>query len=335
MADWHGPETPSRRNSRHGPPDESASQDRCLRPAERGTNQENLAVIVDENGRRTISVTWPLVTGNFTRSDHHHIAEFRGLDLKFGHGTPDKLNNWLGFGCLSGLLGATTIGLLLASRFRDGLLVGICWMLLALVGFGVTFRGRAKVPSSSEEQYLVLDQPSDVEIFDKALDAGKKLIASWQQVHSVLAVGELPMQVGPEVGDSLWLLAGLLRQRATLAAQSEELDQAFADLPPQSEVYQQVQQRSAQAQRQITRLDTEILSRVAALECLAEESLEFARYARAVDGAFKLIEGVDRSLEASGQYGDHRTDPGQDLSDRARGLIHAYHELTSVNRADQ
>ena len=127
----------------------------------------------------------------------------------------------------------------------------------------------------------------------------------------------------------MWSLARLSRQRSTLGPQLGAVDETLADLPPEAEVFQELQRRRVRIEGRLAMLEAEIDNRVEALEQLANESAGFARYTEALDKSLRVIKEVGRLTE----FADHYDDPASGMADRVRGLIRAYSELTSRNRA--
>jgi hypothetical protein len=282
--------------------------------------EEFLVVVIDRSGTRTVCLTWPDVKGQYASNNHGGILELRGTDLKVS--APRWSPAYMTAAAL--LVVVVTLVVCVWSTIWRAVLAGVVAVLLATVG-AMILSGVARLRSRWNEEAITLDEPAEIRSFDRAYEAGKDLVDSWDRVRTFLPADEFPTRVGPDVRDSLWSLAGLFVRCSELSRQLGTINEALSDVSSQTEVFSTLQRRRERVEGQVELIEATLRERVAALEGLAAESASFAHYIEAVERALHVIEDIDRTTETSGYHDDLATG----MADRTRGLVLAYREVTS------
>jgi hypothetical protein len=116
--------------------------------------------------------------------------------------------------------------------------------------------------------------------------------------------------------------------RSALRDQRDELEQIHTALPPNTEVWREVDDRVAQLDAALAAFDTEVDARLAAFIDLSERCQRYVREERAIARAREAVLRADQALGDALAPVDGALEPGRELADRTAAVLAAYRELT-------
>lgn len=224
-----------------------------------------------------------------------------------------------GTAAVAGVVAGTVLGVAATAA------LGIPVAAVALVGAVVGYRRRAaRLSTAWQREHRVLAHTEDVEAFNAARAATESIIAAWPHLGA-LAGADDP---GPALARSLWNLSEFLVARADVRDAHEDLVRVRGDLPPDTELAGDVDDRLAQLDASLARVQAEIDVRVGAFEDLARRCGRYLREERAIARAREAVRDADQTLSVPGPLGDLALEPGNELAERTRAVLDAYRELT-------
>jgi hypothetical protein len=226
---------------------------------------------------------------------------------------------WYGVAVVAGM----AAGVVTAEAVSLG--VGLPLTVATVVAFVLGYRRRRRVLAEAwRDRHRVLDHADDTHAFTTARQAAERVIDAWPRIGAMVGVAD----PGPVLARSLWTLSEVLVNRGALRGQRDELEQIRADLPPDTEMWREVDDRVAQLDTALSAFDTEVDVRVAAFTDLSERCRRYIREQRAIGRAREVVLRADRALGDARAPGDGTHEPGHELADRTAAVLDAYHELT-------
>jgi hypothetical protein len=201
------------------------------------------------------------------------------------------------------------------------------------VGAGVAVLGylpaaihQRRVNRAWPRSHRVLTDPRDREALLGALSTALRALHAWPALRAMLSLDD----PSPALASSLWDLATMLSQRATIRETYNKLVQVAGDVPDDSPVHTDVAARLAQAEATRRRLDGEIERRLRDLTTLADEAEKFVRQQEALAEARTVVQDADEVLgTVSLPPQPAGADASAEVVERTTAVLAAYQELTS------
>jgi hypothetical protein len=116
--------------------------------------------------------------------------------------------------------------------------------------------------------------------------------------------------------------------RAALRDQRDELEHVRSDLPTDTDVRREVDDRLAQLDAALAPFDAEVDARLAAFTDLSQRCRRYVREERAIAHAREAVRRTDQALGDTLAPVDGAWEPGRELADRTAAVLAAYRELT-------
>jgi hypothetical protein len=224
-----------------------------------------------------------------------------------------------GTAAVAGLVAGTAVSVAATAA------LGIPLAAVALVGAVVGYRRRAATLAESwQRNHRVLTRDEDVEAFNAARAATERIVDAWPHLGALAGTGD----PGPALARSLWNLSEFLVARSALRDKHEDLVRARTDLPPGTELADEVADRLAQVAASLAAVQADIDVRLDAFEGLAERCARYLREEQAIARARAAVRGADQALSEPGPLADIALEPGNELAERTRAVLDAYRELT-------
>src|SRR3989440_2980469 len=269
---------------------------------------------VEDSVSGTVELTW-LVPYPVTR-DGSQMADSTVSEEPPGLGAAKA---WYGAGAVVGLsAGAVVTG---AVSLGLGLPLALATLVAAAVGYG---RRKGAVTEAWRHRHRVLRHPEDTRAFTAAREIGDRVVEAWPWIGGMVGVPD----PGPALAQSLWTLSDVLERPAVLRDQRDDLEQARTDLPADTEVWREVDDRVAQLDTSLAAFDAEVDARLAAFADLAERCERYVREERAIARARDAVLRADQALGDARVPVDGALEPGHELADRTAAVLDAYRELT-------
>jgi hypothetical protein len=229
---------------------------------------------------------------------------------------------WYGVGAGVGLLS----GVVVTGAFSLGL--GLPLTLATVVALALGYRRRrGLVTEAWRHRHRVLRHAEDTRAFTTARQAAEWVIDAWPRIGAMVGVAD----PSPVLARSLWTLSEVLVSRGALRDQRDELDQVRADLPTDTEVWREVDDRVAQVNTALAAFDTEVDARIDAFTDLSERCQRYVREERAIARAREALLRADQALNDALAPVEGALEPGHELADRTAAVLAAYRELTRDN----
>jgi len=226
---------------------------------------------------------------------------------------------WYGVGAVVGLSSGVVV------TEANSLGLGLPLMLATVVALALGYRRRRGVVTEAwRHRHRVLRHAEDTHAFTTARQAGNRVIDAWPRIGTMVGV----VDPGPVLAESLWTLSEVLVSRSALRDQRDELEQVHTDLPPDTEVWREVDDRVAQLDTALAAFDTEVDARLAAFTDLSERCQRYVREERAIARAREAVLRADQALGDALAPVDGALEPGHELADRTAAVLAAYRELT-------
>jgi hypothetical protein len=226
---------------------------------------------------------------------------------------------WHGVGAVVGL----SAGVVVTGAFSLGL--GLPLTLATVVALALGYRRRRDVVTEAwGRRCRVLRHAEDTDAFTTARQASEWVIDAWPRIGAMVGVAD----PGPVLAGSLWTLSEVLVSRSTLRDQRDELEQINTDLPTDTEVWREVDDRVAQFDTALAALDTEVDARLATFTDLSERCQRYVREERAIARARAAMLRADHTLGEALAPMDGALELGQELAERTAAVLAAYRELT-------
>jgi hypothetical protein len=226
---------------------------------------------------------------------------------------------WYGVGVVAGM----ATGVVATESISLGL--GLPLTLAAVVALLLGYRRRKGFLTETwRHRHRVLDHADDIHAFTTARRATERVIDAWPRIGTMVGVAD----PGPVLARSLWTLSEVLANRSALRDQRDELEQIRADVPPDTEVWHEVDDRVAQLDTALSALDTEVDVQLAAFTDLSERCQRYVREERAIGRARDAVLRADQALGDARAPVDRAREPGHELADRTAAVLDAYQELT-------
>jgi hypothetical protein len=194
-----------------------------------------------------------------------------------------------------------------------------------LGGYGIARYSRRKVRLAEawRRNHVTLTD-DDARAFREALTAVRHIIGVWPRIRPLVDVSD----PSPALARSLWALSEVLANRARVRSGHQRLRQAQADLPVDTRVKEQVDDRLTQTRALLAELDADVHRRMESLATIADECLQFVREQQAIARARDAVRHVDQelgSIVAAGPAGHEGT---EELGVRTQTILAAYRGLT-------
>lgn len=227
-------------------------------------------------------------------------------------------------GNVGGLAGlAIAGGLAFATTPWLGLPVGAA---VAVLGYLPATIHQRRVNRAWSRSHRVLTDHRDREVLLGALSTALRALHAWPALRAMLSLDD----PSPALASSLWDLATILSQRATIRETYNKLVQVAGEVPDDSSVHTDVAARLAQAEATQRRLDGEIERRLRDLTTLADEADKFVRQQEALAEARTVVQDADEVLgTVSAIPQPAGADASTELAERTTAVLAAYRELTS------
>jgi len=226
---------------------------------------------------------------------------------------------WYGVGAVVGLSAGVV------ATEAANLAVGLPLALVAVVTLALGYRRRKGVIAETwRQRHRVLRHAEDTHAFTTARQASERIIDAWPLIRAMVGVAD----PGPVLAGSLWTLSEVLVNRGALREQRDELEHIRTDLPPDTEVWREVDDRLAQLDTALAAFDTEVDARLATFTDLSGRCQRYVREERAIAQAREAMVRADQALgDALAPVGG-ALEPGHELADRTAAVLAAYRELT-------
>jgi hypothetical protein len=226
-------------------------------------------------------------------------------------------------GNVGGLVGlAIAGGLAYATTPWLGLPVGAA---VAALGYWPAAVRQRRVHRAWPSSHRVLTDHRDRETLLAALSTALRALHAWPALRATLPLDE----PSPALAGTLWDLATILSQRATVRETSDKLRRVAGEVPDDSSVHTDVAVRLAQAEATRRRLDGEIERRLRNLTTLADEAERFVRQQEALAEAQAVVRDADEVLGTIGATPQRAIeDASTELVERTTAVLAAYRELT-------
>jgi hypothetical protein len=233
-------------------------------------------------------------------------------------------------GNVGGLVGlAIAGGLAYATTPWLGLPVGAA---VAALGYWPAAVRQRRVQRAWPSSHRVLTDHRDREVLLTALSTALRALNAWPALRATLPLDD----PSPVLASTLWDLATILSQRATVRETHDKLTRVAEEVPDDSSVHTDVAARLAQAEATRRRLDGEIERRLRDLTTLADEADKFVRQQEALSEARAVMQDADEVLGTIGEAPQPAgaeyplaTDASTDLVERTTAVLAAYRELTN------
>ena len=226
---------------------------------------------------------------------------------------------WYGVGAVVGL----SSGVVVTEAYSLGL--GLPFTLAAIVALAWGYRRRRGVLTEAwRQRHRVLRHADDIHSFTTARQASERVINAWPRIGAMVGIAD----PGPVLARSLWTLSELLVSRRALRDQRDELDQVRTDLPTDTEVWRDVDDRLAQVDTALAGFDSNVDARLAAFTDLSERCQRHVREERATARARQALLRADQALGDTLAPVEGSLQPGHELADRTAAVLAAYRELT-------
>ncbi|WP_326999965.1 hypothetical protein OHA72_33140 [Dactylosporangium sp. NBC_01737] len=290
-----------------------------------------LFVVLDGAGGCLVALDEPALAGPVSRAGRDGVIHL------VPSGRPRLRPDPPGSTGLRLLTGAGTVAVAGATVALSALLTPIVGAPLGAAGLalcGAGHRtGRSALDRRWADRHRTLHRPAEAEVFAGAFSAAQTVLMLWPRLRDLVQVAT-PRR---ELAGSLWTLAGLLHDRATLDEQLASLSRAMTRLPagrPAAAPLQEgLAQRRALIRDSLAGLAAAVDARVAALETLAGECVDLVRDERAVRVAVEAIQRADRSLGLVVPAAVTAPDETGELAAQTRSIVAAYRELTGLTRS--
>jgi hypothetical protein len=206
-----------------------------------------------------------------------------------------------------------------------GLGVGLPVTLVAVVAVALGYRRRRGVVTDAwRRRHRVLRHAEDTGAFTAARRACERVFDAWPRIGAMVGVSD----PGPALARSLWTLSEVLVSRGALREQRDELEHIRADLPTDTDVSREVDDRLAQLDAALAAFDSEVDDRLAAFTALSEGCQRYVREERAIAQAREALLRADQALGARLPPVHGAPEPGRELAERTAAVLDAYSELT-------
>jgi hypothetical protein len=233
-------------------------------------------------------------------------------------------------GNVGGLVGlAIAGGLAYATTPWLGLPVGVA---VAALGYWPAAVRQRRVHRAWPRSHRVLTDQRDREVLLTALSTALRALRAWPALRAMLPLDE----PSPVLASTLWDLATILSQRATVRGTYDKLMRVAGEVPDGSSVHTDVAARLAQAEATRQRLDGEIERRLRDLTTLADEADKFVRQQEALSEARAVVQDADEVLgtigvppQPAGAEYPLAADASTELVERTTAVLAAYRELTN------
>jgi hypothetical protein len=193
-----------------------------------------------------------------------------------------------------------------------------------LVALALGYRRRRRVVTEAwQRRHRVLRHAEATHAFTTAREACGQVIDAWPRIGAMVGVAD----PGPVLAQSLWTLSEVLVHRGALRDQRDELEQVCTDMPTDTEVWREVDDRVAQLDTALAAFDTEVDARLTAFTDLSERCQRYVREERAIARARDAVLRADQGLGDTLAPADGALEPGHELADRTAAVLAAYREL--------
>ncbi len=277
--------------------------------------------VVHDGDRIVVALDMPGIEGIAEESANGAIelAELR-------HGTisprPPGLRAATGW-YATGAVGGLSAGI--AGTEAYGLGLGVPVVLATVVAVVLGYRRRRRALADAwRQRHRVLRRTEDTQAFSTARRACDEIIEAWPRFAGMVGVDD----PGPVLARSLWTLSEVLENRAALRDQRDELARVRTDLPADTEVRREVDDRVAQLDAALAGYDARVDARLATLAELSERCRRYVREERAIARAREAVLRADRALGDTLPPVDGGPEPGRELADRTAAVLAAYQELS-------
>lgn len=283
----------------------------------------DLLYVVYDRDRIVVALDLPAVDGPVEEAAFGNVetVELEDAESRIRDEAPGRRGARARYGtaAVAGLAAGTVLSVAATAA------LGVPVAAVALVGAVVGYRRRAaRLATAWHRDHRVLAHAEDVEAFTTASTATGSIVAAWPHLGA-LAGADDP---GPALARSLWNLSEFLVARADVRDAHEDLVRVRRDLPPDTELATEVDDRLAQLDASLARVRAEIDVRVGAFADLAERCERYLREERAIARAREAVRDADQTLRVPGPLADPALEPGNELAERTRAVLDAYRELT-------
>lgn len=283
----------------------------------------DLLYVVYDRDRVVVALDLPPIEGPVEEAAFGNVetVELESADSRIRDEAPGRRGARARYGTAA--VGGLVAGAALSVAATAAL--GVPVAAVALVGAIVGYRRRAaRLATAWQREHRVLTHTDDVEAFTAASTATESIVAAWPHLGA-LAGADDP---GPALARSLWNLSGFLVTRAEMRDAHGDLVRVRRDLPTDTALAQDVEDRLAQLSASLATVQAEIDVRVGAFEDLAQRCERYLREERAIARAREAVRDADQTLTVPGQPTDLALEPGNELAERTRAVLDAYRELT-------
>jgi hypothetical protein len=203
--------------------------------------------------------------------------------------------------------------------------LGVPLMLAAFLAvFTAYLRRESSLTEAWKRNHRILTHHEDTRVFNAARSATESIVRSWPHLSALVGIGD----PSPALARSLWNLSEILLARAALRDKHQELVRARTDLPADTAIAREVDDRLAQVEAFLATVEADIDVRLNAFEDLAERCQRYIREEQAIARAHKAVRSADQALGDPGPATDIALEPGNELAERTRAVLDAYRELT-------
>jgi hypothetical protein len=296
-------------------------------------DQPDPLYVVHDGERIVVALTMPGVHGAVEESANRAVELARLVPYPVGNDGSQLRNSTIsaeppglrsakvsyGVGAVVGL----SAGVVVTEAFSLGLGLPLTLVTLVMLALGYR-RRRGVVTDAWQHRHRVLRHVEDTQAFTTARQDTERVIDAWPGIAAMVGIAD----PGPVLAGSLWTLSEVLVSRSTLRDRRDELELIRADLPTDTEVWREVDDRVGQIDAALASFDTEVDARLAAFADLSEGCQRYVREERAIARAGEALLRAEQAMGHALPPVKGAPEPGHDLADRTVAVLAAYRELT-------